>query len=520
MQVTLGLHRAGLVSGRRPAVLDGALRRTWLETGARVARLGGGLRGIGVERGDRVAVLMLNGHRFLELYYALPWIGALVMPINIRLAPKEILEQLADAEAKLLVVDDAFARMLPALAGQMPSVRVIVHAGDGPPPPGTVSLEELIRNGPAVEDVGASGDELYGLFYTGGTTAASKGVMLSHANIVTNAYNTNAALTIEANDIYLHAAPMFHMADSASTFAITANGGQHAFIPAFDVAKTLEAIQTLRVSFVLLVPTMINAVVHSPQIGGFDLSSLKRIAYGASPMPAALLEKALSSLGCEFIQGYGMTETAPLLTYLPARDHVVSSDEKKQKRLRSAGLPVLNIDLRILDPQGRQLPVGEIGEICVKGANVMKGYWRKPEATAEALRGGFMHTGDLGYLDEDGYVYLVDRAKDMIVSGGENIYCVEVEAALYVHAAVLEAAVFGIPHDEWGEQVHAVVVLKEGQTADPDQLIEHCKSRIASYKCPKTLTLRQEALPKSGAGKILKRDLRAPFWQGQERQIH
>jgi long-chain acyl-CoA synthetase len=371
-----------------------------------------------------------------------------------------------------------------------------------------------------VEDVGASGDELYGLFYTGGTTAASKGVMLSHANIVTNAYNTNTALGIDASDIYLHGAPMFHMADSASTFALTMNGAQHAFIPAFDVAKTLEAIQAFRVTLTLLVPTMINAVVHSPQIGGFDLSSLKRIVYGASPMPAALLEKALDSLRCQFLQGYGMTETAPLLTYLPARDHVIGGDEKQQKRLRAAGLPVLNIDLRILDPEGRQLPAGEIGEICVKGANVMKGYWRKPEATAEALRGGFMHTGDLGYLDEDGYVYLVDRAKDMIVSGGENIYCVEVEAALYLHPAVLEAAVFGIPHDEWGEQVHAVVVLKEGQTSDPDQLIEHCKSRIASYKCPKTLTLRREALPKSGAGKILKRELRAPFWQGQERQIH
>ena len=520
MQVTLGLHRAGLVSGRSPAVLDGTVKRTWIETCARVARMGGGLRGIGAERGDRVAVLMLNGHRFLELYYALPWIGALVMPINIRLTPKEILEQLGDAEAKVLVVDDAFARMLPALAGQMPSVRVIVHASDGPPPAGTVSLEELVRSGPAVEDVAASGDDIYGLFYTGGTTAASKGVMLTHANIVANAYNCIAALEMRPDDIYLHAAPMFHMADSASTFGLTMYGAQHAFIPAFDVAKTLEAIQAFRVTTMLLVPTMINAVVHSPQIGGFDLSSLRRVTYGGSPMPTAVLEKALATLRCEFCQGYGMTETAPLLTCLPGRDHVAGGDAKQQKRLRSAGLPVLNLDLRVLDVEGRQVPTGEVGEICARGANVMKGYWRRPEATAEALRGGFMHTGDLGYLDEDGYVYLVDRAKDMIVSGGENIYCVEVEAALYAHPAVLEAAVFGVPHDEWGEQVHAVVVLKEGQSADPDLLIEHCKSRIAGYKCPKTLTLRQEALPKSGAGKILKRDLRAPFWQGQERQIH
>ena len=520
MQVTLGLHRAGLVSGRSTAVLDGGIRRTWIETGARVARLGGGLRGRGLERGDRVAVLMLNSHRFLELYYALPWIGALVMPLNIRLSAREILEQLADAEARVLVVDDAFARMLPALGGQMPSVRTIVHAADGKPLPGTVSFEELIRNGPAVADVGASGDELYGLFYTGGTTAASKGVMLTHANIVTNAYNTIAALGLDPSDVYLHVAPMFHMADSASTFGLTMSGAQHAFIPAFDIAKTLEAIQTFRVTRMLLVPTMINAVVHSPQVGGFDLSSLKQITYGGSPMPTALLEKALGTLRCGFAQGYGMTETAPLLTVLPARDHVAFGNETQQKRLRSAGLPVLNVDLRILDSQGLQLPTGQIGEICARGGMVMKGYWRKPEATAEALRDGFMHTGDLGYVDEDGYIYLVDRAKDMIVSGGENIYCAEVEAALYAHPAVLETAVFGIPHDEWGEQVHAVVVLKPGHTADPDHLIEHCKSLIASYKCPKTLTLSDEALPKSGAGKILKRDLRAPFWEGQERQIH
>ena len=373
----------------------------------------------------------------------------------------EILDQLKDAEARLLIVDDAFAKMLPALVGQLPSMTDVLHAGDGPLPTGLLSYEGLVAEGPAVEDAGIGGDEVYGLFYTGGTTAASKGVMLTHDNIVLNAYNRQTVFAVE-REVYLHAAPMFHLADSANTFAVTLFGGTHAFIPAFDVTKTLEAIQAYRITSTVLVPTMINAVVNSPQIGGYDLSSLRSILYGASPIAPTLMEQALKTLGCELVQGYGMTETAPLLTVLPAQDHVVGGDERSARRLRSAGLPLPNIDLRILDPEDRPVPRGAVGEICARGPVVMRSYWRKPEATAEALRGGFMHTGDLGYMDGDGYVYLVDRAKDMIVSGGENVYSVEVEAALYAHPAVLEAAVFGIPHTEWGEQVHAVVVLKGG----------------------------------------------------------
>ena len=235
------------------------------------------------------------------------------------------------------------------------------------------------------------------------------------------------------------------------------------------------------------------------------------------------MAKALDGLKCRLFQGYGMTETAPVLTFLTPEDHVAGlrgGDEEARERLRSAGRPVPNVEVRILDPGGRPLPPREVGEICARGPNVMKGYWGKPEATAEALRGGFMHTGDLGFMDEEGYVFLVDRAKDMIVSGGENVYCVEVETALYAHPAVLEAAVFGVPCDQLGERVHAVVVLRPGQQASCEELVGHCREHLGGYKCPKTVELRAEPLPKSGAGKILKRDLRAPFWRGQERQIH
>jgi long-chain acyl-CoA synthetase len=519
-QITRAVHRAALIAGDRPAILDGEVRRTWADFAARVRRLAGGLRRIGLAPGDRLAILSLNGAAYLELYYAVPWAGALVMPINIRLAPAEILAQIADAEPSVLFVDAAFARMLPELEGRMPSVRTVVSTADAP---GARSYEPLVEEGPAIGDEGRSDDDVYGVFYTGGTTAASKGVMLTHTNIVVNAYHMALDIAFAGDDVYLHVAPMFHLADSANTFAVTMMCAAHAFVPAFDVTKTLEAFQSYRVTRTLLVPTMLNAVVNSPELARYDVSSLRSILYGGSPMAPAVMAKTLRGLRCRLFQGYGMTETSPVLTFLTPEDHVAGlrgGDAKAEARLRSAGRPVANVDVAILDPQGRALPPGEVGEICARGPNVMKGYWRKPEATAEALRGGYMHTGDLGFMDAEGYVFLVDRAKDMIVSGGENVYCVEVETALYAHPAVLEAAVFGIPCDQLGERVHAVVVLRPGERASCEELVSHCRRNLGGYKCPKSVDLRADPLPKSGAGKILKRDLRAPFWKGQERQIH
>ena len=518
MEVTAGIRRAALIRGRELAVIDGSVRRTWRETLDRVARLAAGLQQLGVRGGDRVAILMLNGHRYLELYYAVPWAGALVMPLNIRLSPLEILAQVTDAEPTVIVVDDTFARVTAHLGGQTASLRAVVHAGDGPPPDGTVGYESLIADSLPAEAAHLGGDDVYGLFYTGGTTAAAKGVMLTHTNICANAYNIAVEMTYGPSDVYLHAAPMFHLADSASTFAVTMTGGAHAFVPSFDPARWTAAVEETGTTTALLVPTMINALINWPGLAERRLPSLRRLLYGGAPISAALVAAAKQRLGVELQQGYGMTETAPLITMLLDADHQV--DGPHAHRVRSAGRPAVNVDVAILDEAGHPVAVGAVGEICARGPNVMKGYWRKPEETARALRGGYMHTGDLGYMDEDGYVYLVDRAKDMIVSGGENVYSVEVEAALYSHPAVLEAAVFGIPHDVLGEQVHAVVVLKEGHSASPEQVIAHCRDAIAGYKCPKTVAISAEPLPKSGAGKILKRELRAQHWAGQERQIH
>lgn len=506
MQVTMGLRRAALIRRDQPGVLDGQVRRTWREVEERVARLAGALRRHGLQPGDRVAILMLNGHRYLELYYAVPWAGGAVMPLNIRLSPLELLAQVTDGEPVFVVVDDTFARVTANLGRQMASVRAVIHAGDGDAPEGTLSYESLVADGPAVPDANAGGDEIYGLFYTGGTTAAAKGVMLTHTNIVANAYNVALGVHYGPRDIYLHAAPMFHLADSANTFAVTMTAAAHAFLAAFDPGRWAQTVETHRVTTGLLVPTMINAVVNWPGLAQCDLRSLRHILYGASPISKSLLAQACEKLPCELQQGYGMTELSPVITLLPPEDHTLEGPTAH--RIRAAGIPVPSVEIIVVDADDRPVPHGTIGEVCARGPIVMKGYWRKPEETARALRGGYMHTGDLGYMDEDGYVYLVDRAKDMIVTGGENVYSVEVEAALYAHPDVLEAAVFGIPDERFGEQVHAAVVLKEGRSVPPEDLVAHCRNAIAAYKCPKTVTIQSEPLPKSGAGKILKRELR------------
>lgn len=526
MQVTMGLRRAALVRGNQTAVLDGDVRRSWRAVQDRVARLAGGLRNAGLQAGDRVAILMLNSHRYFELYYAVPWAGGVVMPLNIRLSPLELLAQIVDGEPSFVAVDDAFVRVTSNLGRQMESVRAIIHAaGDGGPgsgtfatAEGTIAYESLVAGGSPIEDANCSGDDIYGLFYTGGTTAAAKGVMLTHTNIVANAYNIALGVRYEARDVYLHAAPMFHLADSASTFAVTMTGAAHAFLPVFDPERWAAAVERYQVTVALLVPTMINALVNWPGLSGCNLRSLRHVLYGAAPISRSLLAQAREKLACQFQQGYGMTELSPVITLLPPEDHQL--DGPAPHRIRAAGVPVPNADVIIVDENDAPVPRGTVGEVCARGPMVMKGYWRKPEETSRALRGGYMHTGDLGYMDDDGYVYLVDRAKDMIVSGGENVYSVEVEAALYAHPAVLEAAVFGIPDERLGEQVHAAVVLKEGRAVPPEDLIAHCRNAIAGYKCPKAVTIHHEPLPKSGAGKILKRDLRVKYWSGLERQIN
>jgi acyl-CoA synthetase (AMP-forming)/AMP-acid ligase II len=362
-----------------------------------------------------------------------------------------------------------------------------------------------------------SARDLAGLFYTGGTTGASKGVMLSHANLVANARHWHQTVPQAADDVFLIIAPLFHAAGSNGVLASFAAHSTQVTLQAFDPSHALDLVAAHGVTQTLVVPTMLAALVDEQQRRARNVHTLRIVTHGGSPIATEVLRRAAHVFpGTEFVEVYGATELSPLATALRNEQSLLDSP-----RIRSCGLAVTGVQVRVVDPDGRTLPAAEVGEVVVRGPNVMLGYWNKPEQTAAALRNGEYWTGDLGYLDDAGFLYLVDRCKDMIVTGGENVYCTEVEDALYRHPAVLEAAVFGVPHEQWGEAVHAVIVLRPGHdTLEPRTLVEFCRERIAHYKAPKTIELRRDPLPKSGPGKVLKRELRAPWWAGRTRGVN
>jgi long-chain acyl-CoA synthetase len=326
-------------------------------------------------------------------------------------------------------------------------------------------------------------------------------------------------LGIREDSVHLHVSPLFHVAGGSRVFTTTVAGGTHATIPRFEPDLFLRAIETFRVTVTVVVPTMLNALLQHPDLDRYDLSSLKLLTYGASPMPEELLRQAMARFpDIGFLQSYGMTELSPVATCLPPRYHVFTGPDAG--RIRSAGQAVYNADVAIFDKDDRPLAPGQVGEVCVRGPMVMQGYWRQPELTAEALRSGWMHTGDAGYLDAQGFLFLVDRVKDMIISGGENVYSAAVENVIYQFPGVHECAVIGIPSEQWGEAVHAIVVPRAGAVIDTDALLAHCRGQLAGYECPKSVEVRAEELPKSGPGKILKTELRKPFWQNESRSIH
>ena len=524
MNIAQGLAHAVLVAGNRPAISCGEAEYTWSQFAYRTDCLARGLAHLGVRRGDRVAVLMLNCHRYFELYYACARMGAVIVPLNTRLAPPEIDFILGDSEARVLVVDKTFAP-LTSKCESFSSVQQMVYSDlqTEEAPAEMLHYEHLVQRG-ATRRISAdqeSGDEdLFGLFYTGGTTGRAKGVMLSHKNIVSNAMHAIMSFGIGSRDVYLHAAPMFHLGDLGVAFAMAMQGGCHVFVPQFQPVQVLQAIQVHKVTIIMLVPTMINVLLNHPEVDSYDVSSLHTLIYAAAPMPLELLKQGLRKWGQVFSQGYGMTEAAPILTMLHRWDHIVDGTPEQVRRLSSCGKQVLGVELRVVNAKGEDVKPGEIGEIIARGPNVMQGYWHLPETTAETLKDGWLHTGDLATVDEEHYIYIIDRAKDMIISGGENVYSVEVEQALYTHPAILEAAVIGIPDDHWGETVHAVVVCKPGMQVTGDELIAHTRTQLAGYKVPRSIEFPSSALPKSGAGKILKRELRQPYWVETHRNVH
>jgi long-chain acyl-CoA synthetase len=506
MNVTQGLRRVLQTNPEGIASVDGDRRRSWREIGARVARLAGGLQQLGVKRGERVAVLMLNSDRYLELYLGIAWAGAVIVPTNIRWSHAEIEDSLHDCRASVLVVDKAFAAMGVELAKAV-SLKLI-YADDDAGPTEADDYEKLIATSQPIADAMSGREELAGIFYTGGTTGRSKGVMLSHANIVSNALHMLSEGLLPDGTIYLNAAPMFHLANGGAMFASLIGGGSNVIIRTFNPELVMAAIEQEKVTATLLVPTMIQMLADHPIFGTADLSSLKRIMYGASPISEALLNRAMAGLpGTAFHQLYGMTELSPLATHLPWDQHTGEAATKKNRQ-RACGRAAVGCEVRIVDTGRKPVGPGVVGEVAVRGQNVMMGYWERPEETAKAVIDGWMHTGDGGYMDEEGFVYLVDRVKDMIISGGENVYSMEVENVIAQHPSVSQCAVIGIPSEQWGETVHAFVIPKAGAGVHPAEIIAFCKEKIAGYKCPRSVDIRSEPFPLSGAGKVLKRELR------------
>lgn len=513
------VERAARHNSSGDAIRFGARRSTWSSFNAATREIGGGLREHGIAVGDRVAILALNSDRYVEVLFACWRLAAVVVPINTRWSASELSYAIADSRPRVLVVDDAFAATIAALDIDRSGLR-LVFIGDGATPDGAIHYDDLRRAGAPCDALGGGGEDLAGIFYTGGTTGHPKGVMLSHTGLISTLLAARSAPPqAGAPPPVLCVLPMFHLAGAQLAMAAAIACVPLIMLPTFDVSAVLRTIETDRVDTLSLVPSMWGMLLSHPDAENADLSSLKRAAYGASPMPEGILRLCLRRLPhAEFMQGYGQTETAGICTLLGPEDH--DPDGPNAHRLRSAGKPILFSELKILDETGAEASCGTVGEIAIRSVGGMLGYWNLQEETAKTLRGGWIMSGDAGYLDADGYLFIVDRTKDMIISGGENVYSAETESALSTHPDVAECAVIGVPDEMWGERVHAIVRLRPGAVEDEVALIAHCRSVIAGYKCPRSVSFRSEPLPLSAAGKVLKRQLRAPFWERRERGVN
>jgi long-chain acyl-CoA synthetase len=494
------LKRALQVAGDRPAIISEGRTLTYRELNSRCRRLASVLQRAGARPGDRIAILAANTHHYLEAYVAIPAAGFVIVPLNTRHAEPELRYAIEDAGAKVLLTDRD-----PGLLGELVDTVILI--------PG--ELDELIDAADGIElGEGVTEDSLAGLFYTGGTTGASKGVMLTHRNLISNTFHFMTMAPPVGDSVFLIMAPMFHAAGSNGVLSGIWSGSCQIPLKIFDASVALDIIEKHKVTHTLGVPTMLAAISELQHAEPRDTTSLRMIAHGGSPIATETVRRAVQAFPtAEFVHVYGMTEGSPLVTGLRNEQDLLDND-----RSRSCGQALIGVEVMITDDSGKELPTGEVGELATRGPNIMQGYWNKPQQSEEVFRNGWYRSGDMGYMDEEGFIFLVDRAKDMIVSGGENVYCSEVEEALYKHPAVLEAAVFGVPDKDWGEAVHAVVVPRDDVT--PEALIEFCRQHIAGYKLPKAITLSSEELPKSGPGKILKRKLREPFWQGQDRKVN
>ena len=504
MHLTQAPTRGALLKGHRAALHCGERALNWTQFAQRIASLAGVLQDFGVVAGTPVAMMADAGLEYFDYHYAVPWAGGVMVPLNTRLSDAELLFILDHAAVEILICSSEYAERLATLRAGAAGLRVVIGIG-------IATLEHdydrLLAARAPVPDARRGGEDLLAIIYTGGTTGQPKGVATSHANMVANTLAAIPNMEFGEDMVYLHSTPVFHTAGIARIYGTVTAMGHGIILPRFDAGAVLDAVARHRVTHLLLVPTMISRLLNHPAFEETDFSSVTNIAYGASIMPDALLRRALAWLPkVRFTQSYGMTELSPSAAYLLPKYHVL--DGPNAGRIKSIGQAIHTAEIRIADEDDAEVPRGAVGEIQVRGPMVMQGYWKNPELTAQTLRGGWMHTGDAAYMDAEGFIFLVDRLKDMIISGGENVYSGEVENALHEHVGVRECAVIGLPHEDLGEVVHAIVVAHEGVVLSAEELVAHCRSLIAGYKCPRSIELRREALPLSGTNKILKRQLR------------
>jgi len=503
--VTASLRRTVQTRAKDTATVFGGRRQTWAELADRIARLAGGLQGMGLEADDRIALLMNNSDRYLEATLASSWGGSVVTPLNGRWSVPELADVIQDSTPSILVADDANVKTARALAAGAGGTLKLVYSGDGECPAGMTSYVALTKSTP-IADTQRIGNDVFAIFYTGGTTGRSKGVMLSHLNVVSSSLGSIADGHFAETGVYLNMLPTFHLSSMWPYIATMMSGAKNVILPGFVPEEVLAAVDREKVTEMLLVPTMIQMLIEQPNFATYDTTSLTRVLYGAAPITEALLDRTIKAFPhTAFVQIYGMTELAPLATTMHFRH--IQGEGRRLGRNRSIGRATYGVEIEIVDENNNPVPRGKVGEIKVRGPNRMLGYWNRPAENAAAIKDGWMHTGDGGYMDDDGFIYMVDRIKDMIISGGENIYSVEVENCVTQHPAVAQCAVVGVPDEKWGERVHACVILHPGARVSAEDLIEHTRARIAHYKCPRTVEFKT-AFPLSGAGKVLKRELR------------
>lgn len=518
-------RRAVRLFGNNVAVVDGERRLTYREFGERVSRLANAIRSLGVASGDRTAYLALNCHQLLEGYYGVLAAGAVLLPLNVRLSPEELTYILNHAEPRVLFVGPELMPLYQKIAPGLTSVREVVSLeGERPEWFHGHDYETLLGEASTERpDLEIDENAMAELFYTSGSTGRPKGVVMTHRNLYLHAMNCQAANAYRDSDRLLYMVPLFHVNGWGAPHYLTMLGGRHVMLRRFSAAEFCRLVQEEQITRTAGVPAMFNAILAYPDLDRYDLSSLREVIIGGAPASPTLITALEKRLGCQAFCGYGLTETSPVLTIARPTDALQQrqSDEERQQRQATTGLPIPGIELRVVDNTGHEVPTDNqsVGEIVVRSNVVMDGYFRDPEATAAAIVDGWFHTGDMAVIDGEGYITIVDRKKDIIISGGENISSVEVEKVLSAHPAVYECAVVAIPDAQWGEVPLAFVALRENQSVTADDLIAHCRAHLGGFKVPKAIEFRAE-LPKGGTGKILKTELREPYWQGLEKRVH